>query len=93
MRVFEYTGADLIAPLSRLLKHLLDELNELSKDEKKYRENCIHAIRAIRETELFLFEAKRSPEAKWGLSMEELARLYPVQVAHETMAAVLLSKL
>lgn len=31
-----------------------------------------------RETELWLFEAKRTPRAKWSLNMRDLANLYPL---------------
>lgn len=69
-----------------------------SDDKSNFQRNQIARkfvshIASSRETEIFLFEVKRNPEDVWNLTIEELARLYPVQVAHETMAAELLSKL
>lgn len=48
-------------------------------------------VAASRETALWLFEARRQPKARWRLTMEQLARLRPIEVAPETRADLQLS--
>lgn len=45
---------------------------------------------AIRETELWLYEARRVPTAQWTLSLTDLERLYPATAFPETTVDSLL---
>jgi antibiotic biosynthesis monooxygenase (ABM) superfamily enzyme len=60
------------------------ERNEMAR-------SYVQTVMAVRETELWLFEARRTPRARWRLTMEQLARLYPVEAAPETKLGSLLS--
>jgi hypothetical protein len=49
-------------------------------------------ITRLRETELWLFECRRKPRQKWRLNLQQLAELYPTQIAPETTADMLIAE-
>lgn len=101
---FNYTGRDLLEPLSSLLANhaaavdrLNAELAQISKADVDAAGGVPELTRKItpgeararsllnqrvemnvrkRETELWLFECKRTPGATWALTMADLGRIY-----------------
>lgn len=63
---------------------------ESDRRRQERAQSYVMAVEAVRETELWLFEASRSPLATWALDLGTVARLYPVQIAPETTAVELL---
>ncbi len=61
-----------------------------TKDRNALAQNYLATMAKVRETELFLFECQRSPKHWWSLTIEQLAELYPTQIAPETTAKQLL---
>lgn len=68
------------------------DLRATDADKRRYERAMayVRAVEAVRETELWLFEAMRQPTATWAIDLATVARMYPVQVAPETTAVALL---